>query len=165
MRDWPDQALRGTIEGFYGTPWSDAQRLAQMDFYGAHKMNTYVYSPKNDPYLRDQWRDPYPAAQLQVLQTLVQRATADHVNFTYALSPGLSICYSSAADEQALVAKFQSLWNIGVRSFSIPLDDISYTHWNCAADQASSCRSAQPTWADATRALSTWQPCWPAAAS
>jgi hyaluronoglucosaminidase len=136
VRDWPDQALRGTIEGFYGTPWSDAQRLRQMDFYGAHKMNIYVYSPKNDPYLRDQWRDPYPPAQLQVLQTLVQRATANHVEFTYALSPGLSVCYSSAADEQALVAKFQSLWDIGVRSYSIPLDDISYTNWNCAADQA-----------------------------
>jgi hyaluronoglucosaminidase len=135
VRDWPDQALRGTIEGFYGTPWSDAQRLRQMDFYGAHKMNIYVYSPKNDPYLRDKWRDAYPPAQLQVLKTLVQRATENHVEFTYALSPGLSVCYSSAADEQALVAKFQSLWDIGVRSFSIPLDDISYTNWNCAADQ------------------------------
>ena len=136
VRDWPDEALRGVIEGFYGTPWSDAQRLNQMDFYGAHKMNSYVYSPKNDPYLRDQWRDPYPPAQLAVLKTLVERATANHVQFTYALSPGLSVCYSSASDEQALVAKFQSLWDIGVRSFSIPLDDISYTHWNCAADQA-----------------------------
>src|SRR6185437_1980296 len=96
----------------------------------------YVYSPKNDPYLRDQWRDPYPPAQLAVLKTLVERATANPVQFTYALSPGLSVCYSSASDVQALVAKFQSLWDIGVRSFSIPLDDISYTHWNCVADQA-----------------------------
>jgi hyaluronoglucosaminidase len=135
IRDWPDQALRGVIEGFYGTPWSDAQRLAQMDFYGAHKMNIYVYSPKDDSYLRAQWRDPYPADKLAVLKTLVDRATANHVEFTYALSPGLSVCYSSAADEQALVAKFQTLWDIGVRSFSIPLDDISYTKWNCPADQ------------------------------
>ncbi|HET6877201.1 MAG TPA: beta-N-acetylglucosaminidase domain-containing protein [Jatrophihabitans sp.] len=136
VRDWPDQSLRGVIEGFYGTPWSDAQRLAQMDFYGAHKMNSYVYSPKDDPYLRAQWRDAYPPDKLAVLQKLVQRATANHVEFTYALSPGLSICYSSQTDEQALVAKFQSLWDIGVRSFSIPLDDISYTKWNCAADKA-----------------------------
>ncbi|HZZ98192.1 MAG TPA: beta-N-acetylglucosaminidase domain-containing protein, partial [Jatrophihabitantaceae bacterium] len=126
IRDWPDQPLRGVIEGFYGTPWSDAQRLAQMDFYGAHKMNSYVYSPKDDPYLRAQWRDPYPADQLAVLKNLVARATANHVQFTYALSPGLSVCYSSAVDEHALVAKFQSLWDIGVRSFSVPLDDISY---------------------------------------
>ncbi|HEY4017807.1 MAG TPA: beta-N-acetylglucosaminidase domain-containing protein [Pseudonocardiaceae bacterium] len=135
VRDWPAYPIRGVIEGFYGTPWSDQQRLDQFDFYGAHKMDTYVYSPKNDPYLRDQWRDPYPAAQLAALKALVDGADANHVTFTYALSPGLSVCYSSAADEQALVAKFQSLWDIGVRSFAVPLDDISYTTWNCAADQ------------------------------
>ncbi|WP_084614186.1 beta-N-acetylglucosaminidase domain-containing protein [Nakamurella lactea] len=136
VRDWPSLALRGTIEGFYGYPWSDAQRLRQLDFYGTHKMNTYVYSPKDDPYLRAQWRDPYPADQLAALKTLVDRARANHVEFTYALSPGLSVCYSSAADEQALVAKFQTLWDIGVRTFAVPLDDISYTNWNCDADRA-----------------------------
>ncbi|HEY2694086.1 MAG TPA: beta-N-acetylglucosaminidase domain-containing protein [Pseudonocardiaceae bacterium] len=134
VRDWPALPIRGVIEGFYGNPWSDAQRLDQFAFYGAHKMDTYVYSPKNDPYLRDQWRDPYPADQLAALKALVDGANANHVTFTYALSPGLSVCYSSAPDEQALVAKFQSLWDIGVRSFAIPLDDISYTTWNCAAD-------------------------------
>ncbi|GAA5196413.1 hypothetical protein GCM10023322_65300 [Rugosimonospora acidiphila] len=135
VRDWPAQAQRGVIEGFYGTPWSNEQRLAQLDFYGAHKMNIYVYSPKDDPYLRAQWRDPYPPDQLAQLKALVDRANANHVEFTYALSPGLSVCYSSTADEQALVAKFQSLWDIGVRTFSVPLDDISYTNWNCADDQ------------------------------
>ena len=135
VRDWPTFPLRGVIEGFYGTPWSHAARLDQLDFYGAHKMNTYVYSPKNDPFLRDQWRDPYPPDQLAQLKELVDRAIANHVKFTYALSPGLSVCYSSAADEQALVAKFQSLWDVGVRDFAIPLDDISYTSWNCDADQ------------------------------
>ncbi|HEY7049824.1 MAG TPA: beta-N-acetylglucosaminidase domain-containing protein [Jatrophihabitantaceae bacterium] len=136
VRDWPTMPLRGVIEGFYGTPWSHAARLDQLDFYGAHKMNTYVYSPKDDPYLRDQWRDAYPPDQLAQLKELVDRAIANHVEFTYALSPGLSVCYSSAADEQALVAKFQSLWDIGVRTFAVPLDDISYTTWNCAADQS-----------------------------
>jgi hyaluronoglucosaminidase len=135
VRDWPALPVRGVIEGFYGTPWSHENRLAQLDFYGAHKMNTYVYSPKDDAYLRAQWRDPYPPAQLAQIKQLVDRAIANHVEFTYALSPGLSICYSSADDEQALVAKFQSLWDIGVRTFSIPLDDISYTKWNCQADQ------------------------------
>ncbi|MFI1097253.1 beta-N-acetylglucosaminidase domain-containing protein [Streptomyces sp. NPDC020917] len=136
VRDWPASPLRGVIEGFYGTPWSDQARLDQFDFYARHKMNTYVYSPKDDPYLRAQWRDPYPADKLAAIQQLVNRATADHVDFTYAVSPGLSVCYSSQADAQALIAKFQSLWDIGVRTFAVPLDDISYTTWNCAADKA-----------------------------
>jgi hyaluronoglucosaminidase len=136
IRDWPAAPLRGVIEGFYGAPWSHADRLAQLDFYGRTKQNMYVYSPKDDPFLRARWRDQYPPEQLALLSQLVSRATANHVEFTYALSPGLSVCYSSDADKAALVTKFQSLWDIGVRSFAIPLDDISYTRWNCDADAA-----------------------------
>jgi YVTN family beta-propeller protein len=135
IRDWPTAALRGVIEGFYGTPWTHAERLAQLDFYGRTKQNVYVYSPKDDDYLRARWRDEYPAAALAQLKELVDRADADHVRFTYALSPGLSVCYSSDADVQALTAKFDSLYAIGVRSFAIPLDDISYTKWNCPEDE------------------------------
>ncbi|MFJ9894341.1 beta-N-acetylglucosaminidase domain-containing protein [Streptomyces sp. NPDC091280] len=135
VRDWPTAALRGVVEGFYGTPWTHAERLDQLDFYGRTKQNVYVYSPKDDDYLRARWRDEYPAAELAQLKELVDRAAADHVRFTYALSPGLSVCYSSAADVQALTDKFASLYAIGVRSFAIPLDDISYTKWNCAADE------------------------------
>lgn len=136
IRDWPTAALRGVIEGFYGTPWTHAERLSQLDFYGRTKQNVYVYSPKDDPYLRAQWRDEYPAAELARLKELVDRAAANHVRFTYALSPGLSVCYSSAADIAALTRKFDSLYAIGVRSFAVPLDDISYTKWNCPEDEA-----------------------------
>lgn len=136
IRDWPTVPLRGLVEGFYGAPWSTADRLAQFDFLSATKQNVYVYSPKDDAYLRARWREPHPAAQLAVIKQLVARATADHVQFTYALSPGLSVCYSSDADERALVAKFDSMWQVGVRSFAIPFDDISETTWNCAEDAA-----------------------------
>lgn len=135
IRDWPTAALRGVIEGFYGTPWTHAERLSQLDFYGRTKQNVYVYSPKDDPYLRDRWRDEYPPTELAQLKELVDRAAANHVRLTYALSPGLSVCYSSESDIAALTRKFDSLYAIGVRSFAIPLDDISYTKWNCAADE------------------------------
>ncbi|MDQ0934201.1 beta-N-acetylglucosaminidase domain-containing protein [Streptomyces turgidiscabies] len=135
VRDWPTTPLRGVIEGFYGTPWTQQTRLSQLDFYGRTKQNVYVYSPKDDPYLRANWRDEYPPAQLAKLRQLVDRAAANHVRFTYALSPGLSVCYSSPADVHALITKFESLYAIGVRSFAVPLDDISYTAWNCPADK------------------------------
>ncbi|SCF81340.1 beta-N-acetylglucosaminidase domain-containing protein [Streptomyces sp. Ncost-T10-10d] len=136
IRDWPGTALRGVIEGFYGTPWSHEARLDQLDYYGEHKMNIYVYSPKDDPYLRAKWRDAYPADRLAQIKELTDRAVQRHVEFTYALSPGLSVCYSSDADAKALVDKFQTIWDIGVRTFAVPLDDISYTDWNCAEDKA-----------------------------
>jgi hyaluronoglucosaminidase len=136
IRDWPATSVRGTIELFYGIPWSTEDRLDQLDFYAATKQNTYIYSPKDDPYLREKWRDPYPADELAVLEQLTDRARENHVDFTYALSPGVSICYSSAQDTQVFIDKFQSLWDIGVEAFAIPLDDIDYNSWNCAEDEA-----------------------------
>lgn len=50
ITDWPDIEFRGTVEGFYGTPWSHEARLSQLRFYGLNKMNTYIYGPKDDPY-------------------------------------------------------------------------------------------------------------------
>ncbi|RVU22912.1 hyaluronidase [Streptomyces antnestii] len=135
VSDFPSMRLRGSIEGFYGPPWTAAERLDQMDFLGQVKSNTYVYAPKDDPYHRDKWREPYPADKLAQLGELVDRARANHVRFTFAVSPGGSVCYSDPADVKALTAKLQAMYDLGVRSFSVPLDDISYTKWNCAGDQ------------------------------
>ncbi|WP_134662248.1 MULTISPECIES: beta-N-acetylglucosaminidase domain-containing protein [unclassified Amycolatopsis] len=136
VRDWPNMALRGSIEGFYGPPWTNDDRVRQIKFLGETKANTYIYSAKDDAYLRAQWRDPYPQQELAALGQLVRTANANHVDFTYALSPGVSICFSSPQDVAAVKAKFQAVYDLGVRSFSLPFDDISYTKWNCAGDQA-----------------------------
>ncbi|MFE3740154.1 beta-N-acetylglucosaminidase domain-containing protein [Streptomyces sp. NPDC059134] len=136
ITDHPLMSLRGSIEGFYGAPWSHADRLDQLAFYGAVKANTYIYAPKDDVYLRESWRDAYPAGRLAELRELIDRATTHHVDFTYAISPGLSVCYSDPDDVGALESKLESLYAQGARSFYVALDDISYTSWNCAADQA-----------------------------
>ncbi len=134
--DAPAMPLRGTIEGFYGSPWTSAQRADQLAFYGDMKLNTYIYAPKDDPYHRERWREPYPADKLAELQQLTSVATAHHVRFTFALSPGNTICYSSEEDYAALTAKFEQMYAIGVRAFSVPFDDILIDRWNCAGDQA-----------------------------
>ncbi|MFJ8751543.1 beta-N-acetylglucosaminidase domain-containing protein [Streptomyces sp. NPDC102441] len=136
VTDHPSMPLRGSIEGFYGAPWSHTDRLDQLAFYGDIKANTYIYTPKDDTYLREEWREPYPADKLADLRELIERATTHHVDFTYALSPGLSICYSDPDDVSALQKKLGSLYDQGARSFYVALDDISYTEWNCDADQA-----------------------------
>lgn len=134
--DHPAMPIRGTIEGFYGKPWTHDDRVRHLDFLATVKANTYVYSPKDDPYARARWRDPYPATTLAELGTLAARARTDHVDFVYALSPGPTVCFSSPADIQALERKFDALRGIGVHSFYVALDDIEYTKWNCDADKA-----------------------------
>lgn len=135
ITDYPGMPLRGSIEGFYGAPWSHTDRLDQLAFYGDIKANTYIYTPKDDTYLRENWREPYPADKLADLRELIDQATTHHVDFTYAVSPGLSICYSDPDDVTALENKLGSLYDQGARSFYVALDDISYTKWNCDADQ------------------------------
>ncbi|HMG40584.1 MAG TPA: beta-N-acetylglucosaminidase domain-containing protein [Acidimicrobiales bacterium] len=134
--DSPTLPRRGVVEGFYGSPWTQDERLDQLDFYGRMKLNTYMYAPKADPFHRDRWRDPYPAAELDALGTLVAAAAEHHVHFTFAVSPGVSICYSDAADVDALETKLGALYDLGVRDFAVALDDIAYDRWNCDTDRA-----------------------------
>ena len=134
--DHPAMRHRGAIEGFYGSPWTQQERLDQLDFYGRFKLNTYIYAPKDDPYHRDRWREPYPAELVAGLRSLVDRAAANQVRFTFAVSPGISICYSDPADLDALVAKLDAVYQLGVRAFSVALDDIVYTRWNCDGDRS-----------------------------
>ena len=135
IRDHPAMPIRGTIEGFYGKPWSMEDRAKHLDFLARVKANTYIYSPKDDPYARDRWREAYPAPTLAALGTLVARAKQNHVTFVYAISPGPSVCFSDPADRQTLMRKFDALRGIGVRSFYVALDDIEYTKWNCERDK------------------------------
>ena len=135
IRDWPTMRYRGSIEGFYGTPWSHADRLDHLDYLGAHRMNTYEYAPKDDPYHREQWRDPYPADKLAELGELIDRARRNKVDFTFALSPGLSMRYTDDADFRALIAKFEALYALGARAFNVALDDIEYETWHSADDE------------------------------
>jgi hyaluronoglucosaminidase len=134
VADHPAMAHRGAIEGFYGSPWTTEERLDLLAFAGRFKLNTYVYAPKDDPYHRDRWREPYPPDRADELRGLIEAAAANHIRFTFAVSPGVSICYSDPADVAALTAKFEALYGLGVRAFSVALDDIDHTRWNCPAD-------------------------------
>jgi hyaluronoglucosaminidase len=134
VRDRPAMRYRGSIEGFYGTPWSHADRLDHLAYLGAHKMNTYQYAPKDDPYHRERWREPYPTDELARLGELVTCARDNHVEFAFALSPGLSVRYTAPADLDALLAKLEAVYAVGCRSFTVPFDDIDYGVWNHAAD-------------------------------
>lgn len=53
IEDEPTMTTRGSIEGFYGNPWSHQDRLNQIEFYGKSKLNTYIYAPKDDVYHRE----------------------------------------------------------------------------------------------------------------
>lgn len=124
IKDYPDLTDRGVIEGFYGNPWSKQDRIRQFEFYGANKMNVYIYGPKDDPYHRAQWRVPYPAEKGKEITDLALAAQKNKVQFVWALHPGGDIQWTDA-DRQKVIDKLESVYALGVRAFAIFFDDIS----------------------------------------
>lgn len=124
VTDYPDVLDRGVVEGFYGNPWSTTDRKRQFEFYAANKMNVYIYGPKDDPYHRSRWREPYPADQAAVLKELVQAAHDNKVQFVWALHPGNDIKWNDT-DRKNVVKKLEQMYAMGVRAFSLFFDDIS----------------------------------------
>jgi hyaluronoglucosaminidase len=127
--------LRGVIEGFYGEPWSHAERLDLIDFCGRHGMNTWVHAPKDDPYHRRLWREPYPDDELERLAELARAAERAGLELAYAIAPGLDLCYSRESELEALLAKCDQVRSVGVRSFQLLWDDIEHT-LHCPEDEA-----------------------------
>jgi len=119
--------IRGVIEGFYGPPWSHEERLELLRFCGREGLNTWVHAPKDDPYHRKLWREPYPDAELEQLRELVDEARRHDVEFAYAIAPGLDVRYTGADDLETLVAKCEQVQGIGVQSFQLLWDDIEHT--------------------------------------
>ncbi|MGR8010526.1 beta-N-acetylglucosaminidase domain-containing protein [Streptomyces hypolithicus] len=134
VRDFPGTAVRGMTEGFYGQPWTREQRLAQIDFMARTKQNRYLYAPGDDPYRQARWRDPYPADQRADFRALAERARGSHVSLGWAVSPGQAMCMSSDNDIRALNRKFDAMWALGVRSFQLQFQDVSYSEWHCERD-------------------------------
>lgn len=123
ITDWPATPNRGVVEGFYGNAWSHADRLSQFDFYGKNKLNTYIYGPKDDPYHRDKWREPYPADEAQRLKELAEAAARHKVNFVWGVHPAGDHSWEED-DNQAIVNKFEQMYDLGIRTFAVFFDDV-----------------------------------------
>jgi hyaluronoglucosaminidase len=117
-------AFRGVIEGFYGQPYDFSSRARVIRFIGARGMNAYVYAPKNDPLDRDEWRTPYPEAQLEEFAELARIGAASGVRFYFGIAPGITYDQNDPADFDRLAAKLRSVHERGVTGFALLFDDL-----------------------------------------
>lgn len=125
LTDWPDVPFRGVVEGFYGTPWSHEGRLSLIRFFGEHKLDTYIYGPKDDPFHSSpNWRKPYPPEEAARIRELVAASRASKVDFVWAIHPGKDIKWNDD-DLKNVIGKFDAMYALGVRSYAVFFDDIS----------------------------------------
>ena len=126
LMDGPDFPVRGVVEGFYGKPWSHAQKLKGIEFFADYNMNTYFLAPKDDPLQRFNWRSPFTPEYLDTTQELIERGKIHGIDFVLCVSPGLSVEYSNEADVDAVVHRFKQLTDLGSTHFGMLWDDIAW---------------------------------------
>lgn len=152
---------RGIVEGFFGPLWSMAHRSAMFAFGAAKGMNTYVYAPKDDPYHRERWTEPYPSQQWTALSRLIRQAQKHRIDFVYGFHPGKGLCFSTDRPVEILLAKAQRFYDLGVRTFAVLFDDIP-SHLEHAIDRKrfkKSLARAEGAWLGAIQARQpvTWR--------
>ena len=125
LEDYPLFERRGYIEGFYGPTWKHEKRLSVMRLMAKYGMNTFYYAPKDDEYHRAKWNLPYPEKELSELKELFDTAAENELSVCWCVGPGLTYHYTSETDFEALTAKFENVYSIGVRNFGLLLDDIA----------------------------------------
>ncbi len=116
--------LAGVIEGFYGPPWSQAERFELFDLMDRWGLNTYVYAPKDDLKHRALWREAYSTVESETLGEMIRACGERRIRFIYALAPGLDIRYSREVELTHLRARFEQMLGLGCQDFALLFDDI-----------------------------------------
>ncbi|XP_059674091.1 protein O-GlcNAcase-like [Gavia stellata] len=116
--------LCGVVEGFYGRPWSTEQRKLLFQWLKRWGLNCYMYAPKDELKHRLLWREPYTDHEAARMQSLIEAAQEQGVEFVFAISAGQDMVFSSAGDRLLLQQKLRQVAAIGCRSFALLFDDI-----------------------------------------
>ncbi|HMG47002.1 MAG TPA: beta-N-acetylglucosaminidase domain-containing protein [Allosphingosinicella sp.] len=114
----------GIIEGFFGRPWSWAQRAEAMRFLAPHGYRFYLYAPKADFHLRRRWQEPYPEAALAALADFRETCRAEGVRFGIGLSPFELHLHPERGWQDRLAGKLAELAQLKPDDLAILFDDM-----------------------------------------
>jgi hypothetical protein len=113
----------GIIEGFYGKPWSWDARAETVSFLAHYGYRFYLYAPKFDPYLRRQWRDPYPQNLADRITALASHCRKTGVRFGIGFTPFELFDFDDTA-KNALAEKLEFFDSVGIDDLAILFDDM-----------------------------------------
>jgi hyaluronoglucosaminidase len=114
----------GIIEGYFGAPWSWAERRATMRFLAPHGYRFFIYAPKADAFLRRRWRDPHPDADAAALASFAADCRSAGVEFGVGVTPFEAHFDFGASQRDAMRDKLAHLDSIGLDVLAILFDDM-----------------------------------------
>jgi hypothetical protein len=114
----------GIVEGYFGRPWSWAEREATMVFLAGAGYRFFLYAPKADVHLRRRWREPHPDAELSALRRFAESCHAHGVRFGVGLSPFEAWRDFGSATRQALASRLRELDALGLDLLALLFDDM-----------------------------------------
>lgn len=114
----------GVIEGFYGRQWTWSERHDHVDFLSSVGLQTYIYAPKGDAFLRSRWAEPWPADIFDELLALSQHCRESNIEFGVGLSPLALFRDYDEAGRSALVDKVSLINQLGAAVLCILFDDM-----------------------------------------
>ena len=114
----------GVVEGFFGSSWAWDARIDYADFLNRYDFNSYLYAPKSDRLLRQDWQVPFPQHHLEELQSLATVYQQKNLDFGIGLSP-FELYKNFNADKKSLLkAKLQQINEINPSILCILFDDM-----------------------------------------
>mgnify|MGYP000950775402 CR=1 FL=1 len=114
----------GIIEGYFGKPWSFADRTAVMQTLAPHGYRFFIYAPKADAYLRRKWQEPHPKPLQDDLARFAAACRAAGVRFGVGLSPYEVFNDFNDQARAALRTRISQLESLGLDDLAILFDDM-----------------------------------------
>jgi hypothetical protein len=114
----------GTVEGFFGPPWTWGEREAVMRRLAPEGYGFHLYAPKADGYLRRRWREPHPLSEASAMSRFSAACREAGVRFGVGLSP-FEVHFGFDAEAKAALAdKLAQLDAAGLDILAIFFDDM-----------------------------------------
>jgi len=119
----------GIVEGFFSEPlpiWSETERLQTVEFVAkkARKIDTYIYCPKDDPYVTKKYDILYPDAEIEKIARLIERCERRGIKFIYGVNPSIEGSVFPELIKRNTMRKIEQVMNVGCKNIMLLFDDI-----------------------------------------
>jgi hyaluronoglucosaminidase len=121
--DYPETPVRGVLEGFYGKPWQEQDRLSILKVFSDLKFNAYAYAPKDDQRTNLLWKIPFTEPDKAFFTKIGAEAKRNRLRFCFEIRPVLFLKFSQKEDFDAMIDKIRTLHDCNVDCIILAFDD------------------------------------------